>query len=536
MAKGILSGLVWGAVGGTAVLSVLSLYAPLHDERPQPASAATPAEDDSPEVSELDEWLAAPETAVAGALPEERLVAPNVLSNAPERALTAAIEGEAHEGTATAEVKPSVPTFTPLSQVPLEQELQFTRPENPDDRATPVLNARAPDVPSALNVDESIAVPSVSVAKIDAGTDPVSTAPLAVAEPAPDVVPEADAPPVQPLVVAELEAPVPSSPPIFNETPTQEAAKPRIVFPSFDNGGSDAEAEIAADADTQSDTSVSTISSDTPITLQVPDTDNQATGVVVNRLPSLTAPQAEEEEATAEAEPVAVDIEGLGALRAFAADIDVTDGASMFGIVLVHAGEDGVGAAELADLDLPFSIAIDPSAPDAKEAAAIYRAAGIEVLAMLNDLPESSEPSDVAIAMEGYFGVLKEAVAVLDPLDARIQSNRDLLEPVLDAIAQTGHGLVTYDKGLNSAQKTAERQNIAVATVFRLLDGDLETTPKIKRYLSRAAFTAAQDGSVVVLGRAYPETVKALVEWALEDKVADMSVVPVSKIMLEDAS
>jgi len=30
--------------------------------------------------------------------------------------------------------------------------------------------------------------------------------------------------------------------------------------------------------------------------------------------------------------------------------------------------------------------------------------------------------------------------------------------------------------------------------------------------------------------------VKALVEWALEDKVADMSVVPVSKIMLEDAS
>jgi len=95
---------------------------------------------------------------------------------------------------------------------------------------------------------------------------------------------------------------------------------------------------------------------------------------------------------------------------------------------------------------------------------------------------------------------------------------------------------VTYDKGLNTAQKTAERQNVAAATVFRLLDGDLEATPKIKRYLSRAAFTAAQDGSVVVLGRAYPETVKALVEWALEDKVADMSVVPVSKIMLEDAS
>jgi len=38
------------------------------------------------------------------------------------------------------------------------------------------------------------------------------------------------------------------------------------------------------------------------------------------------------------------------------------------------------------------------------------------------------------------------------------------------------------------------------------------------------------------MGRAYPETVKGLVEWALDGKGADVSVVPVSKIMLEDVA
>jgi len=535
MAKGIFSGMVWGAVGGTAVLSVLSLYVPLNDASRHSAGAATLSDAEASEASGFEDASETSEVEPLANAVTQQADAPAVQSEAPQGARTDPLEGQALESTASAEPKRSSPSTPTLSDAPLEQEVQLARPDQPDDTTTPILNARAPEVPSVPTGDDGLLVPSVAVSSIDTATELASTAPLAVTQPAPGSAPNSDEPPVQPSAeprVAELQEPETE----INEAPTQEAANQRIVFPSFDSEGNDAEAESATASDTQAAPTVTQISSDKPITLQAPKAENQATGVVVNRLPSLATPKAEEAEVSDTATSAPVDLEGLGALQAFAANVDVTGASSMFAIVLVHTGEDGVAPADLADLDLPFSIAIDPSAPDAKEAAALYRAAGIEVLAMLNDLPKTSEPTDVAVAMEGYFGVLQEAVAVLDPLDARIQSNRALLEPVLDAIKQTGHGLVTYDKGLNTAQKTAARQNIAAATVFRLLDADLEPAPKIKRYLSRAAFTASQDGSVVVLGRAYPETVKALVEWALEGKAADMSMVPVSKIMLEDAN
>ncbi len=545
MAKGILSGMAWGAVGGTALLTVLSLYTPMADEKATTAEAeakkATQDETASVTAVEADAPQAKTPEIIAEAepKPEEEIIAdaPDVQSTAPKVALTAPDESDAPADTATVEAKPSQPSVPALSEAPSEQEVEFTNPEDPDEPVTPIIIAEAPEELILPAEGEATTAPSLSEAPAQ-----VVEAPLAVTQPAQDKTPAAEEAPEQPFAVTELETLEPEEFAV-NETPTQESAKPRIIFPSFDNNdASEEEAEIVVDSDTGTEDAdgagVTTISSDTPIVLQVPNTSNQATGVVVNRLPSLRTPsetEAEEPDAAAEAETAPADVTGLGALQAFASAVEVPEAGSLIGVILVHTGADGVSADELAKLELPFSVAIDPSQPGAKEAADTYRAAGIEVLAMVNDLPETAEPSDVAVAMEGYFGVLNEAVGVLDPLDARIQSNRDLLEPVLAAISETGHGLVTYDRGLNTAQQTARRQDVAAATVFRLLDADLEESPKIKRYLSRAAFTAAQDGSVVVLGRAYSETVAALVEWALDDKGADINVVPVSKIMLDDA-
>ena len=510
MAKGILSGMAWGAAGGTALLTVLSLYAPVGGDKAKPTASEAAQTPVAP----------APE-------PVEQAQAPSVQSTAADVALTEPVQTAPVETTVIAEAKPNLPSSSTLIEAPLEQEVEFTRPENPGDPVRPIVTAQAPQELLVPKQGDTGSVPRATPAPTES-TD----APIALAQPETETTPAADDAPEQPLELAQLETPALQEPEENtaepNETPTQDAAAPRIVFPSFDNAAPADETQIAAN------TGVTEGSSDTPIVLQVPNTENQATGVVVNRLPSLRSPDAAEPD-TQSADVTPADTSGLGALQAFASDIDVTDADALIGVVLIHTGADGVPAAELAQLELPFSVAIDPSQPGAKEAAATYRAAGIEVLALLNDLPAAAEPTDIAVAMEGYWGVLEEAVAVLDPLDARIQSNRDLLEQVLAELAQTGHGLVTYDRGLNTAQQTARRQNIAAATVFRLLDGDLETTPKIKRYLGRAAFSAAQDGTVVVMGRAYPDTVQALVEWALDGKSADLSVVPVSTIMLNDA-
>ncbi len=530
MAKGILSGMAWGAVGGTALLSVLSLYTPVAGGKAKPSMSGT------------QEATAASSTAATPA-PVEQAEAPSVQSTAPDAAVSAPIQSTPVETTVIADAKPNLPSSSALIEAPLEQEVEFTRPENPDDPVTPILTAQAPQEPLVPEQGDTASVPSAAPTPTES-----ADAPVAVAQPETDTTPAADEAPVQPVELAEQASPALQEPEQTlteaNETPTQDTAKPRIIFPSFDNASPEDETEIATDTEgtgTEGTESVATeASSNTPIVLQVPNTNNQATGVVVNRLPSLRAPETTEPATTdpdaQSAEQAPVDRSGLGALQAFAADVDVTDANALVGVVLIHTGPDGLPADELAQLELPFSVAIDPSQPGAKDAAETYRAAGIEVLAMVNDLPEAAEPTDIAVAMEGYWGVLEEAVAVLDPLDARIQSNRNLLEQLLAELSQTGHGLVTYDRGLNTAQQTARRQNVAAATVFRLLDGDLETSPKIKRYLGRAAFSAAQDGSVVVMGRAYPDTVQALVEWALDDKGADISVVPVSKIMLKDVA
>ena len=69
------------------------------------------------------------------------------------------------------------------------------------------------------------------------------------------------------------------------------------------------------------------------------------------------------------------------------------------------------------------------------------------------------------------------------------------------------------------------------ATIYRNLDANDESTATIRRYLDRAAFKAAQDGRVLVLGRTRPETIAALLEWAVEGRAATVALGPVTAAM-----
>jgi polysaccharide deacetylase 2 family uncharacterized protein YibQ len=126
---------------------------------------------------------------------------------------------------------------------------------------------------------------------------------------------------------------------------------------------------------------------------------------------------------------------------------------------------------------------------------------------------------------------LDQAVAVMDLGADGFQDNRPLATMVVPLIKEQGRGLVTFDKGLNAADQVARRDGVPAAMIFRDLDADGEDTPLIRRYLDRAAFKAAQDGQVVVVGSTRPEMIAALMEWSVEGRGASVAMAPISAVL-----
>ncbi|WP_175500674.1 divergent polysaccharide deacetylase family protein [Litoreibacter janthinus] len=513
MVKGISTGLVSGGLVGVVVMSILSLYAPLPQDKidaaPKLAVETQSSDAVSPEQTQSSAAPLATETPVVPASTESGV------TEAPVAADSTAPETQTDEVTQPQQdapvVQPSVPQLDSSSTTQSESPTA----EIATSDATLVRPVPgAPAVP-AQNNDEII------IARADPTPEPVTQVEAGVQAPTADSSPSVtDSTDAGSATVLPSQLPQPTvvgteQPAVTNEAPARTSTLPTIGATA-----EDAPLEVAA--------------ADTPITL--PQVDS---GVVTNRLPSVGGGGASSlvQRAPVEAapEPVAAQPPAdLGALRNFRAPVAGIEGKSLFGVILIDSGEDGIPREDLMKLSVPVTIAIDPTQPDAAQIMESYRAAGIEVVAIANELPTASAPGDVAVAVEAYFNILNQAVGLMDPLDGRIQSNRTLLQPVLGAIRNSGHGLITYDRGLNTAQQAARREDIPAATVFRVLDADREESPKIKRYLDRAAFNANRDGAVVVVGRSYSETVKAIVEWVLEKKEAGVAMVPVSAVMLAD--
>lgn len=513
MGKGIGAGLVSGGFVGVVVMSILSLYAPLPQDRIDAAPKL--------EVETTEPQAVAPEGTDTSAAPQTNAT-PTVTASTDNSDTAAPVTGS------------NTAAETPTA----------TRAEVPQD--APVVQATAPqlDVNNASGTDS----PTAEIATSDAQVAQVIPQAPTVQPQGTDKIVIASADPT-PAAVAQVEVGVQvptadASPNVEANTNSTSVTVQPSQLPSPAVTGTEKAVDIEAPAapaqprasslptigGTQEE-AVNIASAGTPITLP-----QVNSGVVTNRLPSVggsstlitEAPTEEAAAATALAPAT------LGALRAFGTKVDGTEGKALFGVILIDSGEDGIPREDIMQLSVPVTIAIDPTIPDAAGIMADYRQAGIEVIAIANELPTSSSPSDVAVAVGAYFDILDQAVGLMDPLDGRIQSNRTLLQPVLGAIRDSGHGLVTYDRGLNTAQQAARREDIPAATVFRVLDTDLEEGPKIKRYLDRAAFNANRDGSVVVVGRTYRETVKAIIEWVLEKKESGVAMVPVSAVMLAE--
>ena len=259
---------------------------------------------------------------------------------------------------------------------------------------------------------------------------------------------------------------------------------------------------------------------------------NLAENVVTNRLPSIGGDQAEEEAGETEQLPELSPAEDLPAIQAHAAEFDNPEGKPMVSIVLLDNGRSPIGLEALAAFPYPLSFAVDPSSDGAAQAMDRYRAAGFEVL-IVTDLPQGASATDTEIAMQTLFTELPQAVAVMEGTGTGLQSSREAAEQLAPILKETGHGLLMFSNGLNTASKLIAREGVPTTTIFRDFDGEDQSATVIRRFLDQGAFKArSQEGGVIMLGRLRAETVSALLIWGLQDRVSQVALAPVSAVLM----
>ena len=246
------------------------------------------------------------------------------------------------------------------------------------------------------------------------------------------------------------------------------------------------------------------------------DLSQMAPGIATGRLPSVGGA----EEASAPKKP----------LEAYAEPVDVPEGKPLMSIVLVDDGSTPLGLEALEAFPYPLTFAIDTEWPEAADAMARYRAAGFEVMALAN-LPQGALPSDAQVSLRVALDTVPEGVAVLEGDRGGLQGSRDVSDQVAQILAETGHGLVLYPKGLNTAVSLAQREGVPAQSLFRDFDGQGQNASVIRRFLDQAAFKAGQEGGVIMLGRLRAETISALLIWGLQDRASSVALVPVSKVL-----
>ena len=249
--------------------------------------------------------------------------------------------------------------------------------------------------------------------------------------------------------------------------------------------------------------------------------------VTTNRLPSLATEEVETEDSpsTVASPP----------FERFASTAPIENDKPHMSIVLIDTGDSSLGVEALDAFPYPLTFAVDASIANAVERMQVYRDKGFEVLALI-DLPLGATASDVEVAMSAYLAAVPEAVGILEGVETGVQTSREMADQLTQIILDSGHGMLLQKSGLNTARKLAEREGIPAATVFRDFDGNGQSASVMRRFLDQAAFRAAQEGGVVMMGRLQAETISALLIWGLADRASREALVPVSAVLKQDAT
>jgi polysaccharide deacetylase 2 family uncharacterized protein YibQ len=521
VARGFLSGVIAGTLVSGLGLGGASLLMPLPSD-----NAPRAGEVDVPAGSEFNQSLSDTEAVLPEAEPSpDSAAAPQVsapepddlksLEGADTMPAAAPVTGTAEDGlgepqaaggTAGVEVDSESPVLpSPQSAAPeqpmSEDELSISTdpaqpalPEVEQDSAFP-----EPEAPTADAVSAELPDAEAGQSVADAGESAAeTTSSEATAEG--DGAGETQAPTVDP-----------------SPDPASDAASDPAPEPE--------ETQAAEDPETQEEVASSTIG-------------NLAPEVTTNRLPSVgeepeSPPDPEAAETAQQADAAAgMQADARPPLERFASEFDNPGDKPLMAIILIDDGTGLVGLSALSNFPYPLSFAIDATAPDATDKAAIYHAAGFDVLAMVN-LPEGASGTDTEVTMQASLAAVPEAVAVMEGTGAGLQSSRAAAEQLAPILLESGHGAIFFSNGLNTAQQLVSREGVPAASVFRDFDGSGQDATVIRRFLDQAAFKAAQEeAGVIMVGRLRPDTVSALLLWGLQDRASRVTLAPVSALLL----
>ncbi|WP_179747298.1 polysaccharide deacteylase family 2 protein [Pseudooceanicola antarcticus] len=502
MARGAITGFVWGSLLTGMALATASLTAPppggvpvMGDMAQPPATEATtpPEAEVSPEPEEEADQQpeAEPEAAPEAEAEPEIDPAPDAEPAAePETVAEPAPESADEPEAALSEEVPAEPAPAPAE---------------PAEAAEP---AREPEAEVTLQGLSPVTPPAESAGGTTmAASDPVESAPTGF--PASELDALGTAPEIAPEVSVE------TAPENAEGAETELAA---MSVPEAETPAPEAEADLSPEPEDLAQPEIS------PRLPQVGET--AATEAEAPRLPGKAAdgPLTLREDAP--------DATSVRPFEAYAVDYDATDPRPRMAVVLIDAGDSPVTFNALRRFPYPLSFALDPSLPDATRTMRAYRDAGFEVLA-LSDLPEGAAPADVETATQSWIGAMPEAVALMEATPGALQRGRESSEQLAAALAEIGQGLVLYPEGLDTARKLAEREGVPAATLFRDFDAKGEDQKVIRRFLDYAALKADQEGGVVMVGRLRPETVSALLVWGLADRAGKVQLVPVTAVLAD---
>lgn len=433
--------------------------------------------------------------------------------------------------------------------------------EAPAAAVPPVHAGSAAVVPATAGAPAAAAAP---VFPAPAAAEPAAPATSPLTSPAPAAVAEAPAAPAAPAILAELPDPaearpvaraMPSPAPVSladaDAAPTPADLPPPPPLTAEEQAILDGAPPPAAPAaETTEEAQAAPLLPVAPLDKAVP-------GVTTDRLPRIAEPAPAPEivpeplPQTAEAapspampgtRPAPITDNALAAeaggepppIERFARTFDNPQDKPRFAVVLVDTGDPALDRRALAELPFPVTFALDPTAPESALAATIYREAGQEVVMLATGIPDGATAADLEVTFGVLAEALPEAVAVLDPEAGGFQGNRVLATLVMPVVAGQGRGMLSWDRGLNAADQIARREGLRAATIFRRLDGEGENEETIRRYLDRAAFKAAQDGTVVVAGETRAETVAALLAWAVEGRAATVALAPLTAVLVAE--
>lgn len=477
----------------------------LAPEAPAPEAPApeAPAEDPAPDAPEPEAALTpgpAPRSALAGAGAEAvTLAAPAAptqtatlprIDTPPSATLLAPRAAAPAQDSAPAQPAPVAAPSPAIATVPTSPAPSFPA-SAPSPRFSSAADGSAGGTPPRRLISPQ---PQDTLAGID--TEPAPAPP----EPEPTPAPEPETAPEPGAAVRADPEPEPADPPALAAVPESE---PEPVAPR-----------------------------QLPQVAAVPRGPAPATPApsLASRLPQAGVPAMPEPEAAPE--PEDPDPGPPNALADNAEAFDAPAGNPLLAVVLIDDPDSPIEPAALASLTFPVSFAIDPMRPDAGARAAELRAAGHEVVILgAAAIPDGAAPGDVEVALAVARETVPQAVALMDDAESRIQGDRPVLDATVGTLAESGHGLIAFPRGLNAAEETARRTGVPAVTVFRLLDDADQSAPVITRYLGRAAFAAAQDGAVVVVGHSRPDTVTALFSWALGSRTEGVDLAPVSAVL-----